>query len=121
MSEHLAGAADENPGTRPHYSTVSEPLYGLMAEFDDPEVLLEATQRAYTAGYRKMDAYSPFPVHGLSEALGFRNTRLPLIILIGGILGGLGGFYLQYWISVISYSINIGGDHTRACPAIEVV
>ena len=71
------------------------PLYGLMAEFDQPEVLLAAARRSFTEGYRRMDAYSPFPIDGLAEAIGFRRTRLPLIVLIGGISGCVGGFYLQ--------------------------
>ncbi|HEY6997011.1 MAG TPA: quinol:electron acceptor oxidoreductase subunit ActD, partial [Candidatus Binatia bacterium] len=67
------------------------PIYGLMAEFDSPEALLEAGRRAFAAGFRKMDAYSPFPVDGLAEAIGFHHTRVPLIVLIGGIIGCLGG------------------------------
>jgi hypothetical protein len=93
------------------------PLYGLMAEFDTPEALLEAAQRAYASGYRRMDAYSPFPVDGLAEAVGFHHTRLPLVVLIGGILGGIGGFLLQYWISVIDYPVNVGGKPYNSWPA----
>jgi hypothetical protein len=93
------------------------PLYGLMAEFDTPEALRDAAQRTYDAGYRRMDAYSPFPVDGLAEAVGFRHTRLPLIVLIGGILGGVGGFLLQYWISVIDYPLNVGGKPYNSWPA----
>ena len=92
-------------------------IYGLMAEFDTPEALLEAAQRAYASGYRRMDAYSPFPVDGLAEAVGFRHTHLPLIVLIGGILGGVGGFLLQYWISVIDYPVNVGGKPYNSWPA----
>jgi hypothetical protein len=92
-------------------------IYGLMAEFDTPEALREAAQRTHDAGYRRMDAYSPFPVDGLAEAVGFRHTRLPLIVLIGGILGGVGGFLLQYWISVIDYPLNVGGKPYNSWPA----
>jgi hypothetical protein len=67
------------------------PLYGIMGEFDTPDDLLAATHRARAAGYVHMDAYSPFPVEGLSEALGFHRTRLPLLVLLGGIVGGSGG------------------------------
>ena len=93
------------------------PLYGLMAEFDEPEALKAAARRAYEEGYRKMDAYSPLPVEGLAEALGFRYTRVPLIVLIGGIVGCLSGFYLQYWISVIDYPVNVGGRPLNSWPS----
>jgi hypothetical protein len=93
------------------------PVYGLMAEFDTPEALLEAAQRTYNDGYRRMDAYSPFPVDGLAEAVGFHQTRLPLIVLIGGVLGAVGGFLLQYWISVVDYPLNIGGKPYNSWPA----
>ena len=72
-------------------------IYGLMAEFDSPEALVAAARSAFAEGFRKMDGYSPFPVDGLAEALGFHRTRVPLIVLIGGIIGCLGGFFLQYW------------------------
>jgi hypothetical protein len=92
-------------------------IYGVMAEFDTPEMLLDAAQRAYGAGYRRLDAYSPFPVDGLAEAVGFHRTRLPLIVLIGGVLGGIGGFYLQYWTSVIDYPLIVGGKPFNSWPA----
>jgi len=72
-------------------------LHGLIAEFDDPTSLVAATGRAYAEGYRRMDAYSPFPIEELHHALGARPTRLPLIVLIGGITGCVGGYALQYW------------------------
>ena len=93
------------------------PLYGLMAEFDSPEDLLDAAQRAYEEGYRRMDAYTPFPVEGLAEAIGFHRTRLPLVVLLGGIAGGLGGYGLQYCISVIDYPLNVGGRPLHSWPA----
>ena len=93
------------------------PIYGLMAEFDSPETLLTAARRAFTAGFRRMDAYSPFPVDGLAEAIGFPHTRVPLIVLIGGLIGCLGGFYLQYWVAVIDYPINIGGRPLNSWPS----
>jgi len=88
-----------------------------MAEFASPEELLEAARRAFAAGFRKMDAYSPFPVDGLAEAIGFHRSRVPLIVLIGGIIGCLGGFFLQYWVSVIDYPINIGGRPLNSWPS----
>ncbi len=91
--------------------------YGLLAEFDSPEALLAATRRAFGEGFRKMDAYSPFPVEGLSEALGFHRTRVPLIVLIGGLIGCAGGFYLQYWAAVIDYPINVGGRPLNSWPS----
>lgn len=93
------------------------PLYGLMAEFDDPEELVAAAERAHAEGYHRMDAYTPYPVHGLSEALGVRQTRLPYIVLLGGIAGGLGGYGLQYWASVLEYPYNIGGRPFHSWPS----
>ena len=77
--------------------------YGLMAEFDNPSALVEATTRARLDGYRNMDAFTPIPIHELDEALGLRRSRLPRFVLLGGILGGLGGFSLEYWASTIAY------------------
>lgn len=92
-------------------------MYGLIAEFDNPEALVAAAHRAFAEGFRKMDAYSPFPVEGLAEALGFHRTRVPLIVLTGGILGCLGGFFLQYWLAVIDYPINVGGRPLNSWPS----
>jgi hypothetical protein len=93
------------------------PIYGLMAEFDSPGDLVTAAHRARQAGYVKMDGYSPYPIEELSEAIGFRHTRLPLIVLTGGILGCLGGYLLQYWVSVIEYPMNIGGRPLNSWPS----
>jgi hypothetical protein len=92
-------------------------IYGLMAEFDDPNGLVVATIGAYEEGYRQMDAYSPFPIEELHHALGFEHTRLPLIVLIGGLIGCLGGYGLQYWVSAIAYPLNIGGRPLHSWPA----
>jgi Protein of unknown function (DUF3341) len=97
------------------------PIYGLMAEFDSPEGLLAAAQRAHDEGYRRMDAYSPFPVEGLSEAIGFHRSGLPLVVLIGGILGGLGGYLMQYYMMVIDYPLNVGGRPLHSAPAFVPV
>jgi hypothetical protein len=88
-----------------------------MAEFNTPEEILEAAQKAYARGYRSMDAYSPFPVHGLAEAVGFRKTRLSLFVLLCGIAGAVGGFFLQYYASVISYPLNVGGRPLNSWPS----
>lgn len=93
------------------------PIYGLLAEFHTPDELLQATRSAYEAGYRCMDAYSPLPVEGLADALGFHHTRVPLIVLIAGLIGCAGGFYLQYWISAVSYPINVGGRPYNSWPS----
>jgi hypothetical protein len=92
-------------------------LYGLMAEFESADALLAGTRRAYAAGYRAMDAYSPFPVEELAEALGSHPTRLPWITLGGGVLGALGGYGLQFWIHVLALPINAGGRGLDSWPA----
>ena len=92
-------------------------VYGLMAEFDDPTHLVRAAASAREAGYRRMDAYSPFPIEELHEALGAHHSRLPLIVLIGGMVGCIGGFLLQYWASAIAYPINVGGRPFNSWPA----
>ena len=92
-------------------------VYGLMAEFDDPTSLVEATRRSYQDGYRRMDAYAPFPVEGLAEALGAKKRLLPLIVLIGGLVGCFGGFFMQYYIAAIYFPLNIGGRPLNSWPA----
>jgi len=91
--------------------------YGLMAEFESAETLLAATRQAYAAGYRAMDAYSPYPVEELADALGFHGTRLGWVVLIGGILGGVAAFGLQYYASVIFYPVNVGGRPLNSWPS----
>jgi hypothetical protein len=95
---------------------VRNPIYGLMAEFDSPTTLVAAARRAREAGYRKMDAYSPFPIEELSEVLHHKD-RLPLLVLIGGIVGGTSGFLFQYWASAIDYPINVGGRPLLSWPS----
>src|SRR6188768_2278041 len=91
-------------------------LYGLMAEFENPTALVEATTRARLDGYRAMDAFTLIPIHELDEALGLRRTRLPRLVLLGGILGGLGGFSLEYWASTIAYPMNVGARPLNSWP-----
>lgn len=93
------------------------PLYGIMAEFDNPSDLVAAARQTYEAGYRRINGYSPYPIEELSEAIGFTRTSLPLIVLIGGIIGGLGGFFMQYWMEVINYPLNVGGKPYNSWPA----
>src|SRR4051812_27692250 len=92
-------------------------IYGLMAEFDEPNTLVAAAHRARLEGYRCMDAYSPFPIEELHEALGMPATRLPLIVLIGGLCGCLGGYALQYWSAVFAYPVVVGGEPLHSWPA----
>lgn len=96
-------------------------LYGLLAEFTEPQTLLKTARAAAESGLRRVDAFTPYPVEGLREALGFRRTRLPLLILVSGLLGAIGGYYLQYWISVIDYPLNIGGRPFHSWPAFVPV
>ncbi len=93
------------------------PIFGLMAEFETPTELLRATRRAYQEGFRRMDAYSPFPIPELAEALGFHRDRIPLICLVGGILGGSTAYMLQWWINTIAYPVNVGGRPLHAWPS----
>ena len=98
------------------HETSPETLHGLMAEFDSPKALVHAAEQARLAGYREMDAYSPIPVEELGEALGLRRTRLPRLVLAGGILGGLAGYGLEYWSQAIAYPMNIGGRPFHSWP-----
>lgn len=92
-------------------------IYGVLAEFPTPHELIHAVEKTREAGYRRIEAYTPFPVEGLSEALALKRNKVPLITLIGGLTGGLGGFFFQYWVSVIAYPINIGGRPLNSWPA----
>lgn len=92
-------------------------LHGVMAEFDDPEALLQAARQAYAAGYRQMDAYAPMPVEGLAEAIGFRNSWVQRLVFIGGLCGATGGFMLCWWITVIAYPHNVAGRPLNSWPA----
>ena len=101
--------------------SVSQKTYGLLAEFTDGADLVAAAQRARTHGFRRMEAYSPLPVEGLSEAVGFERTKLPLIVLFGGILGCLSGYALQIYCAAIAYPLNIGGRPLNSWPAFVPV
>lgn len=96
-------------------------IYGLLAEFDTVEAVIEAAHRTYEAGYRKIDAYSPFPVEELAEAIGFHNNGVAPVALVGGLLGGTGAYLLQWWINTISYPVNIGGRPYHSWPAFIIV
>jgi hypothetical protein len=92
-------------------------IYGVMGEFSTPEELVHAVEKVREAGYRRVNAYSPFPVDGLSEALGLKHNMVPFITLLGGLAGGLGGFLFQYWSAAITYPMNIGGRPLNSWPA----
>ena len=96
-------------------------IYGLLAEFDNPEAVVEAAHKTYAAGYRKIDAYSPFPIEELWEAIGFHNNGVAPVCLLGGLLGGTSAYLLQWWINTISYPVNIGGRPYHSWPAFIIV
>ena len=97
------------------------PTYGLLAEFDSPTSLVKAAEQTRDAGYIKIDAYSPLPIEGLAEAIGFHHDLVPLVTLIGAIIGGTTGYLMQYWINVINYPLNIGGKPFHSWPSFIVV
>ncbi len=94
-----------------------EGTYGVIAEFADPQELLNAANAAREAGYKELDAYSPFPIHGLAEAIGFHRSRLSAVVLGGGIIGGFSGFFMCWYANVIWYPLNIGGKPFNSWPA----
>lgn len=96
---------------------MNENLYGVMAEFREPEQLLAAARAAYSAGYRKMDAYSPYAVEGVAEAIGFHKTRVPLVVLLGGLVGALVAYGMQWYSAVIDDPLNVGGRPLHSWPA----
>lgn len=114
VAENLAGLA-------PQPTLEGATLYGLMAEFADGEALVEQARKARAAGYGKLAAYSPYPIEELPAALGLRKSRLPWLVLLGGIAGGVAGFGMQYYASVIDYPLNIGGRPLNSWPAFIIV
>ena len=98
-------------------------LFGLMAEFNEADDLLAAAQQTTAAGYRQLDAYTPFPVHGLAEVLGLDKQRnwVPYLVLLGALAGGGSGYLLQYYVAVISFPLNIGGRPLHSWPAFIVI
>lgn len=97
------------------------PIYGIMAEFDSASDLVAAARKTHEAGFRKIDAYSPFPVEELAEAIGFHKNGVPFVTLIGALIGGISGYLMQYWMAAISYPINVGGRPFHSWPAFIVV
>ena len=96
-------------------------IYGIMAEFDSATALVEAAHKTHEAGYTKIDAYSPFPIEGLAEEIGFHRNYVPLVVLIGGLIGGISGYAMQYWMAAVDYPLNIGGKPYHSWPAFIVI
>ena len=96
--------------------TSRDPRWGLMAEYETAEALVAAAQAAHDAGYRRAEAYAPYPVEGLAEAVGFERSRIPALVLIGGLVGGAGGYFMQWYAAVRSYPENIGGRPLHSWP-----
>lgn len=95
----------------------SEPkTYGVVAEFDSPGQLLQAARKTREAGYREIEAYTPFPLHGLSDAVGFKDEKVPWIVFLGGVVGASCGYLLQFYTSVIDYPLNVGGKGLNSIP-----
>ena len=93
------------------------PLYGLIGEFESPVALIKAARRAREAGYRKMDAYTPYPIHELTEALALPRTKLPVLVFIGGALGCATGLFIQWFATAVHYPINVGGRPLASWPS----
>jgi len=91
-------------------------IYGLMAEFDNPNELVSAAKSTYAAGYRKIDTFSPYPIEEAWEAIGQKDRRLSLIVLAGGLVGLLSGLALQEWVHNLAYPLNIGGKPLNSWP-----
>lgn len=100
---------------------MNKAIYGLMAEFDSPTALVNATRAARDKGFRKLDAYTPFPIEELSDVLHLHKNRLPLIVLLFGICGGLTGYLLQYFVTVWYFPINIAGRPLHSWPSYIVI
>lgn len=107
-------AATIRPGLPVEYE--ERALHGLVAQFEEHEQLLEAARHAFAEGYRRMDAYSPFPIEGLAEALGREYTAVPLLTLAGGIIGGLGGYFMEWYAMARLYPLNVGGRPLNSWP-----
>jgi len=95
-------------------------VHGLMAEFAEPDGLIRAIREARREGYRRLEAYTPYPIEEVSEALELHRSKMPLIVLVGGLLGLSGGYFLQYWVNAWAYPMNIGGRPIHSWPAFIV-
>ncbi len=98
-----------------------KPIYGIIAEFENPTALVNAARAAREQGYRKLDAYSPFPIEELNDALHLHGNKLPLIVLLGGLVGGSLGYLLQYYVTVVYFPINIAGRPLHSWPSYIII
>lgn len=99
-----------------HHEVAVDPRYGYVAEFEEAEDLLKAARATKDAGYKRIEGYSPFPIHGLSDATGFKDNRIPWIVLCAGLTGGCCGWLLQYYTAAIDYPLNVGGRPLHSLP-----
>jgi len=93
------------------------PIYGVIAEFESPGELVAAVRQAREAGYRRLDAYTPYPIHELTEALALPRTKLPMIVFAGGALGFAAALFMQWFASAVHYPMNIGGRPLASWPS----
>ena len=100
---------------------MTTPIYGILAEFANPSTLTAAARRVKAEGYNKVEAYSPFAIEEVNEALGLHHNRLPMIVLGAGILGGLIGYLMQYYVAVIYFPLNIAGRPLHSWPAFIII
>ena len=98
-------------------SAAAPSIHGLLAEFSEPNELVAAAHHTRAAGYTRFDCYTPFPIEELAEAMGKHHSRLPLLVLLGGLIGGIAGFALCYWTSVIDYPLIVGGRPFNSWPS----
>ncbi|WP_419804699.1 DUF3341 domain-containing protein [Terriglobus sp.] len=99
---------------------VEEGIYGLLAEFNTPGAMVRATEQARAAGYRRMECYTPYPVEEAATALDVHHNRVPLLCLMGGLMGLVTAFLMQTWMSAISYPINVAGRPLFSWPAFMI-
>jgi hypothetical protein len=99
-----------------HHAVIEHPLYGLMAEFETPGELVSAARRTREAGFKKFDAYTPYPIHELDGAMDLHDNRVSKFTLIGGLLGCIGGFSLCTWVSAVALPLNIAGRPMISVP-----
>lgn len=123
MSEQLDRSATIDSTSAAHAPGVipDEEVYGIMGEYLTTEAVIAAAEAAHAAGYRRMEAYSPFPVEGLAEAVGYHRNRVPRLVFIGGLLGGLAGFFMQWYSAVVDYPLIIAGRPYNSWPSFIVI